>query len=120
MNTPSTKRFVTSAILMSLGWLSFLWMDTLPLLLFFSAWLVAVPHEQLHRVVPRRELLWMACVLVAFVAAIVASKILVPQSADRALERFFRHPAVIIPLWLLCLWLGFRGWRSRIHEVARP
>jgi hypothetical protein len=118
MNTPSTKRFVAWAVLVSLGWLSFLWIHGLAFLFFFPAWFVAMPREGLHRVVPRRELLWMACILLAFIAVVVASKFFTPASTDRALERFFTHPAVIITLWLLCLGLGFRGWRRRIHNVA--
>jgi hypothetical protein len=118
MNTPSTKRFVVWAVLVSLGWLTFFWIHGLAFLFFFPAWFVAMPREELHRVVPRRELLWMACILVAFIVVLVASKIFTPASADHALERFFTHPAVIITLWLLCLGLGFRGWRRRIHNAA--
>jgi len=77
-----------------------------------------MPGEQLHRVVPRREMLWMACILVAFIAAVLASKIFTPASADQALERFFSHPAVVITIWLLCLGLGFRGWRRRVRNAA--
>jgi hypothetical protein len=68
MNKPSTQRFLISAILMSLGWLMFLWIPGISFLFFLPAWFVAMPREELHRVVPRRELLWMACVLGAFVA----------------------------------------------------
>jgi hypothetical protein len=118
MNKASTQRFAVWAVLVSLGWLSFLWINGFGLLFFSAAWFVAMPREQLHRIVPRRELLWMACILVAFLAVVLASKILTPGSAERALDRFFSHPAVIIPLWLLCLWLGFRGWRRTIRNAA--
>ena len=118
MPKPSTQRFVVWAGLVSLGWLSLLWIDRFGLLFFFAAWFVAMPRERLHRVVPRRELLWIACILIAFVVVVVASKILTPASGDGAPERLFRHPTVIIILWLLCLGLGFRGWRRRIHNAA--
>ena len=118
MNAPSTKRFVIWAVVVSLGWLSFLWIAGFAGLFFFASWFVAMPQEALHRVVPRRELLWMTCVLIAFVAIAAALKIFVAASADSAADRFFRHPAVVISLWLLCLWIGYRGWRRRVHNAA--
>ena len=118
MNKPSTQRFVVWAVLVSLGWLTFFWIHGFAFLFFFPAWFVAMPREQLHAVVPRRELLWMACILVAFIVVLVAIKVFTPASADHALERFFSHPAVVITLWLLCLGLGFRGWRRRVHNAA--
>jgi len=117
MNKLSTPRFVVSAILMSLGWWSLLWID-LACLFFFAAWFVVTPREQLHQAVSPRELLWIMLILVAFIALAVASKIFVPESADRALERIMKNPVVIIPLWLLCLWLAYRNWRRRGHNAA--
>jgi hypothetical protein len=118
MNTPSTQRFAGWAVLVSLGWLSFLLFEGFAPLFFFAAWFVAMPRKELHRIVPQRELLWGACVLAAFIAVLIASKFLTPASAGRTLERFCRHPAVIIILWLLCLWLGFKGWRRRVDNGA--
>ncbi len=118
MNAPNTNRFVVWAVLFSLGWLSFFWIPRVAGLFFFAAWFIAMPREALHRIVPRRELLWMACVLIAFVAIAAALKIFVPASAGQAADRFLSHPAVVIPLWLLSLWLGYRGWRRRVHNAA--
>ena len=118
MNKPTTQRFVASAILMSLGWLSFIWIHAFASAFLLAAWLVLMPREHLHRVVPRREILWAIFMLPACAAIVVASKILVPASAGRAVEGFFRHPAVVIPLWLICLWFGYRGWRRSIRNVA--
>ncbi len=118
MNKPSMQRFAAWTVLVSLGWFSFLWIARAAGLFFLAAWFVAMPREALHRVLPRRELLWMACVLLGFVAIVVALKIFVPSSSDRAADQFLRNPAIILPLWLLCLWLGYRGWRRRVHNVA--
>lgn len=117
MNKPNPKRFAAWTVLVSLGWLSFLWIDHIGGLFFLASYFVAMPRDELHRVVPRRELLSIIVVLIAFVVLSVALKLLTPASTDRALNHFFRHPAVIITLWLLCLWLGFRGWRRKVHQM---
>jgi hypothetical protein len=35
---------------------------------FLVAWFVGTPREQLRRVIPARELIWMICILAAFIA----------------------------------------------------
>jgi predicted PurR-regulated permease PerM len=120
MDKPNTKRFALWAILVSLGWLSFLWIQAFGVMFLSLAGIftpiLTIPREQLQRVVPRPELWWIGAVSFAFVIAIVAAKILIPAVADQAAERFLRHPAVIIPLWLACLWLGYRGWRKQTQS----
>ena len=117
MNKLSTRRFVISAILLSLGWFLILWNEPFASAFFLAAWFFVFPREQLHRVVRRRELLSLVFFLVAFIGVLIALKFLVPASGDRALERFLRHPAVVVPLWLLNLGLGYWVWR-RTHNAS--
>jgi len=117
MNEPSTKSFASWAVLVSLGWLSFFWINGAAGLFFMAAWFVVIPREQRHRVVPRREMIWIAGFLVAFVILCVLVKLFTPDSVSKSFERIIQHPAVIIAFWLLSLWLGFRGWR---RSILRP
>ncbi len=120
MNLTNKQRFAAWAILVSLGWLTMMWIRGLAGIFFLSS-VIMIPREWLDRV-PQRKSLWMTRILVVFIVAIVvivAAKILVPaSSSERAVEQFLRQPAVIISLWLLSLGLGYRVWRKRIHNAA--
>ena len=111
MSPGHTQRFAIWAVLVSLGWLSFLWINAFGLMFFFAAWFVGTPREELRRVIPARELVWTICILAAFIAGAVTFKIFIPAPAQNAAEKVFGHPALIAALWALYLWLGFRGWR---------
>lgn len=111
MLSAGSQRFAIWAVLMSLGWFSFLWVDAFGPMFFFAAWFVGMPREELRRVIPVRELVWMTCILAAFIVGAIASRIFIPSSAENTAAQIFRHPAVIAALWALCLWLGYRGWR---------
>lgn len=113
MNKLNTPRFAMWVVLVSLGWLSFFWLDDLGLLFFFAAYFIATPRDQLRRVVSGRELSWMACVLAALIVIMLALKVFVSAAAEKNLERLFKNPVIIITLWLLCLGLGFLAWRKR-------
>ncbi|MCX6895665.1 MAG: hypothetical protein NTZ16_09255 [Verrucomicrobia bacterium] len=79
--------------------------------------LFVTPRSEFIRPLPQREIWSTFGLLAAFVAVCVAWKHLVSGSASEAIERFFRHPAVVVPLWLIMLWLLYRCWRRQKKDA---
>jgi hypothetical protein len=114
-------RFVAWMTLMSIGFLSLIWTAGIAGLFFCAANLVFMFPRALRRDVrdvTRRELLMVFCVVIAFVITVAALKIFVPALAAHVAARFLRHPAVVISLWLICIWLGYKIWRRKIQNEA--
>jgi hypothetical protein len=75
-----------------------------------------MPRSELYDSVPRRELWTLLGVLVLFVAACVALKFLVPNSTAKSVERVFRHPVIVLPMWILMMWGLHRHWKQQKPE----
>ena len=74
------------------------------------------PRAELTRPIRRRELWWMFGVLFVLIMLVAAANCL-PSYPSESVGRVTRHPAVVLPLWLLMLW-GIHGqWQRQRGKV---
>ncbi|MBN9691832.1 MAG: hypothetical protein J0M24_16445 [Verrucomicrobia bacterium] len=111
-------RFAAAAVLVSIG--SFLLLAGFPGAVgsFCFATALAKPRFEFHRPISGRELWVMIGGLAVFIPLIVACDRLVPASIGDSVARVIRHPAFVVPLWLLLLW-GLRVRWQRQREEYR-
>ena len=109
-------RFAVAAVLVSLG--SILFMAGLPGAgaSFCFATVLAKPRSEFHRPISGLELWAMIGGLAVFIPLIVACVRLVPASVGDSVARVVRHPAFVVPLWLLLLWELRRRWQRQRED----
>jgi hypothetical protein len=116
-----SSRFVIAAVLTSAGCLLLLSGSSHGGVLFGLATVFFMPRSELKRPISRRELWLTFGLLIALIVAIIAAKHFVTGSTSDVMERVIRHPAVVVPLWLLMLWGLLRHWqRQRGGIDAKP
>jgi hypothetical protein len=109
-------RFSIAEMLISLGCLLLLTGFSGIGIFFGLAVLFYMPRSELNRPIPRTEL-WMSLgILAAFIAAVVACKFLVPVSIGTSIQRIIRHPAFVVPLWLLMLGGLYCHWQQQRNK----
>jgi|SRR5690348_7198356 len=117
MKNSTEIRFGIAAFLITAGCLLLLLGFSNGGVLFALATVFFMPRSELTRPIPRRELWLTFGVLILLIALIVAAKFLIPKSAADMMERIIRHPAVVVPLWMLMLWGLFRHWQRQRGAV---
>jgi hypothetical protein len=118
MNEVSKTRFVADMAVFTIGiglWLShwgFL-TDLAPVLWWLGNLSSMTPSER-ARPLRRTETLWILFILAAIVGLGFAEHYWIPDWSSALFDRIIHHPALILPLWLLGIWLSWRRWnRSR-------
>ncbi len=79
-------------------------------ILAFSQFIIMTPAER-SRPLARRDFLLITIVLLAFVCIGLVIGRVIPKGQEEAVVRFMRHPAFVIPFWVLCVWMIYRRWR---------
>jgi hypothetical protein len=113
-------RFSLTALFISIGCLLLMAGFSGVGMCFGLATIFFMPRSELYGPIPRRELWTFLGFVVLFVAVIVVCKILVPSTAAISVERVFRHPAIVFPMWLLMLWGLHRHWQKQKLESESP
>ena len=106
-------RFVVAAMMVSLGCYALLahWSGAG---IFFSFLpILTMSRSEMTKPIPSRELLIFIIVVLAFVGVVIACKWLVPSSVAADIQSVMRHPAFVIPFWILLLWSLYRIYRRR-------
>ena len=108
-----TFRFVVAAMLVNFGCYGLL-AHWLGVGIFFSMLpFVTMSRSEMTKPRPSRELLIFIVVVLAFVGVVIACKWLVPSSVAADIQGVMRHPAFVIPFWILLLWSLYRIYRRQ-------
>jgi hypothetical protein len=112
-----TFRFVVAAMMVSLGCYALLahWSGAG---IFFSFLpILTMSRSEMTKPIPSRELLIFIVVVLTFVGVVIACKWFVPSSVAVDIQSVMRHPAFVLPFWILLLWSLYRIYR-RQKEVT--
>src|SRR5579863_7442358 len=112
-----TFRFVVAAMLVSMGCYALLahWAGAG---IFFSFLpIVTMSRSEMTKPIPSRELLIFLGVVLAFVVVVIACKWLVPGPVAADIQGVMRHPAFVIPFWILLLWSLYRIYRRQKEQA---
>src|ERR1700744_1267565 len=110
-------RFIVAALTVSLGCYGLLahWPSVG---LFFSfPPILTLSRSEMTRSVPNRELLISLVTVLAFVGVILACKWLTPNVITADVQHAIRHPAFVIPFWILGLGSLYRIYRRQRREA---
>jgi hypothetical protein len=110
MKTSRVIQFVVAAVLFSTGCIALLAGApyAVSTICFGLPAVVLMGRAAATRPVPRRELLAAIAVLAALVVVVILLKSFVPDSVG---ERVVRHPAFVVPLWVLIMSGLFWRWQ---------
>lgn len=121
----TTKQFIAWAVLITVVFVLYVATEgKIPFLsLLPMAFFVIMPPETSKQPVTLRQVL-LVLGGVAAMAALIWWFVTHPTPGSdawsRSLSHAFSHPIVAVPLWLLCLYLGYRRWRAKppLKEAA--
>lgn len=110
MKTFRVIQFVVAAVLFSIGCVALLAGApyAISTVCFGLPAVVLMGRAAVTRPIPRRELLVGIVFLAVLVAAVIILKLFVSDSVG---ERAVRHPAFVVPLWVLMMLGLFWRWR---------
>jgi uncharacterized membrane protein len=111
MKTSRVIQFVIAAVLFSAGCAVLLLhgLFAFSTICFCLPGIVLMRRSEFSRPVQRRESFNILIVLLVFVAVMILLKLLVPDSLG---ERVVRHPAFVVPLWVLMMIGLIWRWRK--------
>jgi len=75
------------------------------------SYLISMSPEERRRPLGRGETLAVILALVIIIGGGIALNMWFPSRFPKEPPRFLVNPTVILPLWLLFVWLVYRGWR---------
>jgi hypothetical protein len=110
-------RFGVAALLASAGCLLLLTTSSGGGVCFGVLPVLTMSRSEMRKPIPSREILTLSVFLIGFVALILACKFFIPSSTASAIERVIRHPAFVLPFWLLLLWSLHRIYRRQKGQV---
>ncbi len=113
MKNAVTFRFVVAAMVASLGCYALLAHWTVVGMFFGCVPFATMSRSEMIKPIPSREFLIFIGVVLAFVIVVIASKWLVPNSVSTDIQSVIRHPAFVIPFWILLLWSLYRLYRKQ-------
>jgi hypothetical protein len=118
MKTSKIIQFVVAGVLFSIGCVSLLahGLFAISTVCFGLPAVVLMGRAAATRPIPRRELLVGVVFLAVLAAAVIILKLFVSDSVG---ERAVRHPAFVVPLWVLLMSGLFWRWRRerRLADV---
>lgn len=123
----TTKQFIAWAVLITLAFILLVTNQGRFAFLFIFpvqiANFVIMPSDDRKRPLTLRQLLLVlsgVAAMAAFIWWAVTHHTPESDARDRSFGVFIRHPGVAVPLWLLCLYLGYRRWRVKppLKEAA--
>src|SRR5437868_14239106 len=107
-------RFVIAMILLSLGLFAWMTRDVLAVLILCSSSFFIVRQSELWREATAKQLL---ITFGSFALLVGVLHLIISFTSEEAFDHIARHPALIIPVWLLTLIFGYRNWRKRRGSV---
>ena len=113
MKEISIKQLIASEICLTLGMglMPTRWGDSFGSLLLGVSTLIMTKRADRSRPVGLREAAGIFVMLLVFAALLIAAIHFTPDGALAPVERLFRNPVFLLPLWLLSTWFYYRIWK---------
>jgi len=74
----------------------------------------------LNRPIRRSDVIWILLGLAGFAAVGIGCHYFVSDRGGEFFVRIMSHPAFVIPLWAIAVWVHFRRWKRRPHVSIGP
>lgn len=110
----SKKQFVSWLVVFTIGmavWVMWGGTSGLALLALVASNLILMGAGERSRAIPAREMLLIFASLIVFIGLGIASKRWLPSDFGEPAARALQHPALVVPLWALAVWLVYRRYR---------